>query len=247
MKTLFCSLKNLSFHYALNKPILKQLNLDLHKGECLAILGGSGSGKSTLGHLLAGFLTPSSGELTFYNQDKNSLNPLEKFRQKQMVFQDPASALTPFYTPFKTLYEVIKLHFKISKQEMEEKVKKTLTQFGLAEAVFYKKNSSLSGGEKQRLVMARAFCLNPELLILDEPVSSCDILLQKSILSTLKEQIKEQGTTVVIILHDIHQAMFIADTLCLLHEGQIEAYGSSKSLLSTPQSPYTEKFIVAFS
>jgi ABC-type glutathione transport system ATPase component len=117
----------------------------------------------------------------------------------------------------------------------------------LSEGLYHKKNSLLSGGQKQRLVLARAFCLNPELLILDEPVSSCDVLLQKSILTTLKNNFINTNTTVILIVHDIHHARYLANHLCLLHEGQIEAYGTYHKLTSEPQSPYTQKFLNAFS
>jgi ABC-type dipeptide/oligopeptide/nickel transport system ATPase subunit len=241
-----CSLNNLSFAYKQGKPLLKNISLEIKKGECLAILGGSGSGKSTLGYLLAGFLHPTHGEI-LWADEMQAATPLGQALKKQMVFQDPSSALTPFYTPYKTLYEILKLHFPLSHEELEAQVKKHLILLGLSPELFHKKNRLLSGGEKQRLALARAFCLQPKLLILDEPISSCDLFLQKTILTLLKEKIHDLQITVVVVLHDIHHARFLADKICLLHEGQIEAYGTKETFFTGTHTPYTEMFLEAFS
>lgn len=244
-KTLICKIQSLSFSYG-KQEVLKDINLEIEKGKCLVILGASGSGKSTLGQILAGLITPVHPNTISWIDSIDQKNTLLKKRHTQLVFQDPGAALTPFYTPFKTIFEVLKLHCSDTQATLEKKTVETLLQFGLNEDIFHKKIKFLSGGQKQRLNLARAFCLKPELLILDEPLSSCDVFLQKEILDLLKKTIKESSLSCVIILHDLYQAAYIADTICLLHKGVIEAIGSKDTFLKTPPTPYAQKFLASF-
>lgn len=245
-KQLICKIQGLNFSYD-KYPVLKKIDLDITKGQCLAILGASGSGKSTLGKLLAGLLTPQKGDSILWSLDpQDEKNPLKLKRQKQLVFQDPSSSLTPFYTPFKTIYELLKLHFSDTQLAIETKTRDILHQFGLTDELFDRKIKYLSGGQKQRLNFARAFCLKPSLLILDEPLSSCDVFLQKEILDLLKNAIDQFNITCVIILHDLYQAAYIADTICLLHNGQIDAIDRKEAFLKSPPTPYACQFLASF-
>jgi ABC-type dipeptide/oligopeptide/nickel transport system ATPase subunit len=246
MTELLCQLQNIGFHYPGEKLLLNKINLELFKGSSLAILGASGSGKSTLAHLLSGFLMPTQGQIVWDPVFLQVTHPRQVYRKKQMVFQDPSSALTPFYTPYRTLYDILNLHFDLTKDELDEKIRHYLGTFGLDQKVFHQKNSKLSGGEKQRLCLARAFCLEPELIVLDEPLSSCDPFLQKEILNLIKQTRQKTGLTLVSILHNLHHASFIADKICLIHNGSIESYGSTQEFLSSPATSYTQKFVEAF-
>lgn len=244
--TFICKIQSLNFSY--NKhSVLKNINLDITKGKCLAILGASGSGKSTLGKLLAGLLSPQeSSSIAWFLDERDEKNNLIMKRQKQLVFQDPSASLTPFYTPFKTIYELLNLHFPDTKLALEAQTADILHQFGLVDELFHRKIKYLSGGQKQRLNFARAFCLKPSFLILDEPLSSCDVFLQKDILDLLKKAIYELNITCIIILHDLYQAAYIADTICLLHNGQIEAIGDKHNFLKSPPTPYACQFLSSF-
>lgn len=243
MSDWICKLNNVSFHYPSEQDILHDLSFTIPRGSCMAFLGASGSGKSTIAQLLAGFLIPSSGECSWNFQQ--SLKPRDRFKQKQLVFQDPSSSLTPFYTPFKTVQEILKLFYE-DLIDVDQKTEEVLKTFGINQEIFHKKNLFLSGGEKQRLTLARAFCINPEFLILDEPLSSCDPFLQKEILYLIKSQITEKNLSVAIILHDLNHALFLADTICLLKDGQIEALENKDSFLLTPGTAYKQTFIEAF-
>lgn len=245
MTTILCKIQDLCFSYAKHN-VLHNLSFSIEKGKCLVVLGASGSGKSTLGKILAGLISPTKPSSIEWLAPLSELNHLSKQRQKQLVFQDPSSALTPFYTPFKTIYEVLKLHFPKDKYAVEEETKKILLQFGLNEDLFHRKIKFLSGGQKQRLNLARAFSLKPDLLILDEPLSSCDVFLQKEILDLLKETIRALDMTCVIILHDLYQAAYIADTICLLNHGMIDAIGPKSSFLNNPPTTYAKGFLQSF-
>lgn len=242
--TALCTLSHVFFHYQEKKHILKDLSFSIEKGECLAILGGSGSGKSTLGALLAEGLKPSSGKILWEEGFFKSPKSLGCYRKLQRVFQDPSSALTPFYTPYRTLEEVLKLHGR-SKDELSEQIETSLLEVGFPKSLFHQKIKTLSGGEKQRLVLARALCLNPEILILDEPTSSCDLSIQASLLLELKKRVKEKKMTLIIILHSLEQAAYLADRICILHHGIIEELGPAESVLNNPKSAYTQKLLLA--
>lgn len=240
-----CTFSHVFFKYHDKKYILKDLNFSLKKGECLAILGSSGSGRSTLGALLAHQLAPSSGQILWPEGFFQFPKTLSCYGKLQRVFQDPSSALTPFYTPYRTLEEVLKLHQVLDPLQRKEKIEELLNEVELSPVVFHQKNKYLSGGEKQRLVLARALCLNPEVLILDEPTSSCDLSTQASILIHLKKRIEKTGMSVVIILHSFAQAAFLADRLCILHHGVIEEIGSTQEILTSPASSYTQMLLAA--
>jgi ABC-type dipeptide/oligopeptide/nickel transport system ATPase subunit len=238
--------ENVSYAYLKQPAVLKNINLSVKPGKCLAILGASGSGKSTLGKLMAGFLKPTSGQLIFDAKFHNTKNHLELCRKKQLVFQDPSSTLTPFYSPYRTLYDVLKLHFSLNELELNTKIEEILESFNLKKTLFHQKISKLSGGEKQRLSLARSFCIEPELLILDEPLSSCDPFLQKDILRLIKDAMQKRPLTVVVIVHDLAHAGFLADDICLLKEGQIESYQETAHFLTQPSSHYARLFVEAF-
>lgn len=241
-----CKIQSLNFAYN-RHAILKNVSLDIKKGQCLVILGASGSGKSTLGKILAGHLMPLNKDaISWQIKTQNNPSHLEIKRQTQLVYQDPGSALTPFYTPFKTIAEVLNLHFPSSKSSIESQAITLLEQFGLTKDLYHRKIKFLSGGQKQRLNLARAFSIKPSVLILDEPLSSCDVFLQKEILDLLKKTIKESNLTCIIILHDLYQAAYIADTICLLNEGAIDSMGPTETFIKSPPTPYAKKFLESF-
>jgi len=244
MTEALCTLKAVSFDYPGKKGILSRISLALYPGECLAILGGSGSGKSTLGALFSGQLNPSSGTLTWKGGFFQTPKTLQSFRKLQRVFQDPSSALTAFYTPYTTLNEVLKLHFPLTIEERETRIVTLLKEVGLSPLLAHQKIKTLSGGEKQRLVLARALAVDPEILILDEPTSSCDLSLQASLLLKFKALVKEKKMTLVIILHSLSQARYLADRICILKEGKIEELSSTEDLFTRPQTEYTQKLLL---
>jgi len=205
--------------------VLNNLSLTVPEHTATALIGASGSGKSTLAYLIAGQLIPDFG-LIFWKKDFLDVDkPLDRFKKIQLVFQDPSSALTPFYTPFRTIKEVLKLHFEFSEIELVEKTTQALSEVGIFEEVFHREIIHLSGGQKQRLVIARALCVNPELLILDEPTSSCDLLLQAQILTMIKKKQRQTNLSVIMISHDIKLSLKLADKILVLDKGVIDYFG----------------------
>ena len=241
MDNIICRIDNLTFSYR-TYPVLKGITMTLKQGECLAICGASGSGKSTLGKILAGYIETDTPSITWSKEMAIVENRLENCRKRQLVFQDPSSALSLFYTPFRTIFETLKLHFPEDTHILNQQTSEILNQFGLKSELFHKKIHLLSGGQKQRLAIARAFCVRPKLLVLDEPLSSCDVFLQKEILDLIKTSIKQFNLTCCFILHDLAQAAYIADTLCLLQNGQIEAEGPIDEVLKNPPTEYARAF-----
>lgn len=224
MENYLLKLQNICFSYD-QKPILNDLSFTIEEGKFITIFGSSGSGKSTLAYLIAGILEPNFGNLLWKEGFFDYSQKLDRFKKIQLVFQDPSSALTPFYTPFKTIQEVLFLHTELPPDKIENLTKKALEDVGLVEEVFHREIYHLSGGQKQRLVIARALCVNPSLLILDEPTSSCDLLLQAQILAMIKQKQLHQNLTVLMISHDIKQSLKVADKILVLDQGNLDYYG----------------------
>lgn len=207
--------------------VLKNINFKIEKGKTLAIIGESGSGKSTIAKLILGLEKPTSGEIYF---KKIKINYLDKINIKnvrkniQMIFQNSSDIFDPSYTIEESLIETVKNYYDFSKKEIQDRIKKLFYLIGLNERHLKSYSKNLSGGEKQRANIARALLLKPELLVLDEPVSSLDYFHKKNILKLLK-QIKESfNTTFLYITHDLTNIEYLADSIIILKNGEIIEY-----------------------
>ena len=228
-QNLALNVRDLNFSYKIfslfknsQKPVLSGVNFALESGKALGVLGVSGSGKSTLAQILMQIYTPHSAEITFFGKKlcaKNLASRREIYRQMQIVFQDPLSSVNPQNSVFECIKEPLDYLFKFDKTQRENRVKEVLSFVGLSEDFLSKLALNLSGGQIQRVLIARALAVRPKVLILDESLSSLDTILQVKFIELLK-RLKSQ-LTLIFITHDIRLARILCDEIVLLDSGKI--------------------------
>lgn len=203
--------------------VLRDVTVEIEEGHTLGLFGPSGSGKTTLARILAGLEHPSSGVVIFSGRDLRELRGQEftAFRRSvQMVFQDPESSLNPMKTIGRSLREVLDL-LGVSGGEQEGIIKEALEDVGLSEEVLCRFPRQLSGGQNQRIALARALLLNPRILILDEPTASLDVSVQAQILNLLRDIQRRRGMGYLYISHHPAVMRFMSDSVCELHNGMV--------------------------
>lgn len=228
-QNLALNVRDLNFSYKIfslfknsQKPVLSGVNFALESGKALGVLGVSGSGKSTLAQILMQIYTPHSAEITFFGKKlcaKNLASRREIYRQMQIVFQDPLSSVNPRNSVFECIKEPLDYLFKFDKTQLENRVKEVLNFVGLSEDFLSKLALNLSGGQIQRVLIARALAVRPKVLILDESLSSLDTILQVKFIELLKRL--KSHLTLIFITHDIRLARILCDEIVLLDSGKI--------------------------
>lgn len=205
-------------------PVLQQISFSLQEGECLGIVGQSGSGKSTLGRIILGIENPTSGTVRFNNVNLYQASSKEKKgirRNLQAVFQNSFNS----FNPKQTISEIIEepfLNFEnFSKSERQRKVEELLHCVELDSHIANRYPSQLSGGQQQRVNIARAIAINPKLIVLDEAISSLDMVLQKKILQLLQSLQKQLKLSYIFISHDLNVTRFITDRIIVMHKGRL--------------------------
>jgi ABC-type oligopeptide transport system ATPase subunit len=241
-------LDDVSFSYNKDQLVIKNLNLVIHEGESVGLLGESGCGKSTLASLILGFAQPSSGSIIVNNKELSTLKRKAKkdfYREVQIVFQDPSSSLDSLMSVGKLIEEPLIIHKIGSKEERAKKVFEVMKMVGLSSAYHDSYPSELSGGLKQRLAIAIALVLNPKIVILDECVSALDVSIQAQILNLLISLQKSLNLTYLFITHDLNVASYISDTICVMENGEIVEKNSCRELFENPKHPYTKSLLSA--
>lgn len=215
-----------------------------------ALAGESGSGKTTLGLLLLGFLTPTSGQVLYEGKDLRTLSTQERdtFRRDvQAVFQDPFAVYNPFYKVEHVL-EVPIYKFRLAKSRAEARtlMEQALLGVGLRpEETLGRYAHQLSGGQLQRITVARAFMLKPRLIVADEPVSMVDASLRATILESLRKLNREFSISILYITHDLTTAYHISDNIVVLYQGSIVEIGDVDQVIRNPQHPYTQLLVAS--
>lgn len=200
------------------------VSLDIKEGSCFTLLGQSGSGKSTLGKMLLGIEKPDAGEILFegINVHNATKDEQKKLQQSfQVVFQDCHSAVNPKITIKDIISEPMLVHTKVEPKQLKKLVGDLLEMVGLSKEDMWKYPHQFSGGQLQRITIARAISGKPRLIVLDESVNSLDVLVQISILKLLKQLKKELKLTYFFITHDLHAARLFSDEIAIMHEGRI--------------------------
>jgi len=214
-----------------------------------AIAGESGSGKSTLGHLALGLLSPTEGRLRFRGQTVGDLirtDGLEFRRQVQAIFQDPADVFNPFYRVDHVFAMLGRFRLAASAGEGREQVRAALGAVGLdPDRTLGRYAHELSGGQAQRLMIARVLLLKPRLIVADEPVSMVDASMRVAILDAMVELKDKLGVSILYITHDLATAYRVSDEIFILHRGRIVERGSTRAVIASPVDPYTRQLIAS--
>ena len=224
------------------------VDLDIARGESLALVGESGCGKSTLGAAILGMQKPTSGTIRFDGSqiahgDAATRQMLS--RELQIVFQDPVSALNPKLTVGESIAEPLAIHGVGSARERRARVAELLGLVGLHPQHAERKPNAFSGGQRQRIVIARALALNPQLLILDEPVSALDVSIRSQILNLLLELQQRLGLSYLFISHDLSVVRHFADRVAVMYLGHLVETGRTGDVFARPVHPYTEALLSA--
>ena len=216
------------------------INFDLCRGETLGLVGESGSGKSTTAYNVVGMETMTAGKITFLGKDISmplAKRPLDLKKEIQIVFQDPGTSLNPQRTIFDILKLPLKIHNMCDKNDYIKYVAKLMDIVELPYDYMYKYPSSLGGGEKQMVAIARALATDPSLIVLDEPTSALDVSVQAKIINTLIKLQKEMSLAYLFITHDLSLMRNVADRVAIMYLGRIAEIAPTESFYSNPQHP----------
>lgn len=223
------------------------VSFDLRRGETLGVVGESGCGKSTTSRAILMLNKPCGGTINLDGKNILTLKGtdlLDYRRKVQVVFQDPQAALNPRHTVMEILTEGMVYHGLCKKEERREKAVELLDSVGLPSDILDRYPHEFSGGQRQRLCIARAIALKPELLICDEAVSALDLTIRAQVLDLLSELKKKLSLSIIFITHDIGVVQHVADRIIVMNKGKIVEQGAASQVLSQPKEEYT-KFLMA--
>ncbi len=240
-------IKTGSFRHA-DLRAVDEVSLSITPGRTLAVVGESGSGKTTLARLILRLIEPTQGSVRLEDTEITGLQgaKLEEMRGRmQIVFQDPYDSLSPWQTVGRTVAEPLILHENMSMQDTADPVASMLERVGLSPEHAKRYPHELSGGQAQRVGIARAMITNPALVVLDEPTSSLDMSVQSQILLLLQSLQEERNTSYLFISHDLTVVRYIAHDLAVMYLGKVVESGPAAQVFANPRHPYTEALLKA--
>ncbi len=249
--------RDLHVHYFTLRGVVRAVegvSFSLRPGEVLGIAGESGCGKSTLAWALLRLVPPPGrivrGEVIVDGEDIVRLSEHEirsriRWQKISMIFQGAMNSLNPVYRVWEQIAEPLIVHRGMTKSQAYKRVVELLKMVGLHESVAWRYPHELSGGMKQRVVIAMALALDPPILIADEPTTALDTLIQAQILNLLKKLKNELGTAIILISHDLSVIAELADKVAIMYAGKIVEYGPSDVIYRDPQHPYTQALLRA--
>jgi oligopeptide/dipeptide ABC transporter ATP-binding protein len=250
----------LSRHFAGHKPLfggkpapvaraVDGVSFRVPRGSCFAIVGESGSGKSSLARLLVGLLKPTAGKAIVDGEEVASLDAagLRQLRRRvQLVLQDPRASLDPRMSVFDTLNEALTVHgLHPGRKARAARIATTIGLVGLSPAHLDRYPHELSGGQRQRAAIARAIICEPDILVLDEPVSALDVSVQAQIINLLMELKQRLSLTFVVITHDLALVEYMADAVGVMYLGRFVEQGAVENVCGAPRHPYTRSLMAA--
>jgi oligopeptide transport system ATP-binding protein len=260
-KPLLLDVKDLKVHFSIaaksawpwTKPAqLKAVDgveVKLYQGETLGVVGESGCGKSTFARAVIGLVEATEGQILWLGQDLTRMKEVERRKTRkemQMIFQDPLASLNPRMTIGEIIAEPLQTFYpKLTKDEVKLKVKEMMTKVGLLPNVINRYPHEFSGGQCQRIGIARALILKPKMIICDEPVSALDVSIQAQVVNLLQEIQKEMGLSLLFIAHDLSVVKHISDRVLVMYLGNVVETGESAKLFAGPKHPYTRALMSA--
>ena len=241
MKEDLLVIENISKTFKVDKnkelQALKNINIRLKKGECIGIVGESGCGKSTLARIIVGIERKTSGKIIFDNKE---IEGISKTKDIQMIFQNPLSSFNPRMKIVDYMWEPLRNYFKLSKKDSIPLIKKSLIDVGLDENALEKYPHEFSGGQLQRITIARAVIIKPKLIVCDEITSALDVSVQKQILELLKKLQEDLGLSYLFIGHDLAVVQDISQKIVVMYMGEIVEELNSIDLKTKAKHPYTK-------
>lgn len=226
-------------------PIIKNVSLSLNQGECLGIIGESGSGKSTLGKLILGLEKPDHGKIYFdgHEMQTRTWRKLQLQRQLSAVFQDYNASVNPYFKVAQIIGEPINIYTNMPKKARQQRIEQLLEQVGLDLSFYHRFPHEMSGGQLQRVCIARAIACNPKFILFDEAVSSLDISVQTQILTLLADLQKQLNLTSIFISHDLTTITYLCNRVIFFQQGEIVESIDNIAQLSQTQNSYSKQLL----
>ncbi len=221
------------------------VDLVLHRGETLGLVGESGCGKSTLSRCAAGLYEPTKGTVFYAGEPVQGTPSRSQRRLVQMVFQDPFSSLNPRMSVGQTLGEVLRYHRIAPRSQVPARIRELMGLVGLPARAVDQLPRSFSGGQRQRIGIARALALEPQVLIADEPVSALDVSVQANIINLLLDLKESLGLSMLFVSHNMAVVRQISDRIAVMHDGVIVEQGRTEDVFDRPQDPYTRLLLAS--
>lgn len=224
------------------------VSFSLAAGRTLAIVGESGAGKSTVARMVLRLIEPDRGSVVFDGVELRGLGAQELRRQRrrmQMIFQDPHTSLDPYFTIAQTLAEPLKIHLGMSRDERTARVEDLVDKVQLPATVLDRRPGQLSGGQLQRVSIARSLATSPDLLVCDEPVSALDYSIGAQIINLLLDLQQSDGLSVLFISHDLRLVRVIADDVMVMRGGRVVEHRPTEELFEDPRDPFTQQLLEA--
>ena len=221
------------------------VSFDVRRGETLGVVGESGCGKSTTARAVLGLVKPRSGTISFAGRPSGEWGRREYHRRVQVVFQDPLASLNPRHTVREILTEGMLYHGLCRLSGARDRAAALLGDVGLPTDILDRYPHEFSGGQRQRLCIARAIALGPELLICDEAVSALDLSIRAQVLELLDELKRKLGLSLLFITHDLGVVQHVADRIVVMNRGRIVEQGDCAGVLAHPRDPYSERLMAS--
>lgn len=225
--------------------VVNDISLEIHEGETVGLVGESGCGKSTLGRSLTGIDPPTQGKVYFCDEELDKKTRLKYITDIQMIFQDPLSSLNPRMTVFDIIAEPLRVCKTCKKEEIPDKVFSLMDKVGMQRNLAYRYPHEFSGGQCQRIGIARALTLEPKLIVCDEPVSALDVSIKAQIINMFGDIQKDMNVAYLFITHDLLTIKYIAHRIAVMYLGHIVELAETNEIYDNPCHPYTKALLSA--
>ena len=227
---------------------VEDVNIEIHRGETLGLVGESGCGKSTLGRTLMGIYKPTKGKLLYAGKEIDLTDKKERFafaKKAQIIFQDPYASLDPRMTVGSIIAEGMEIHGMYDEKKRQERVAELLDIVGLNREHANRFPHEFSGGQRQRIGIARALAIEPEFIVCDEPISALDVSIQAQVMNLLHELQEKMGLTYLFIAHDLNIVKYISDRIAVMYLGSVVELATSDALYANTLHPYSKALLSA--